>query len=186
MRVSTRIVFTIYIIVVVLLCLFLLGTMYGLIPTDNLALAVKTVIKGGLEYKVIYTIIFAAMAVIGVILIFTATMKKRGVTATVNSSETGNVQISNQAVAQLAKNYMSRFEDIKEEKSFIGFKNDGVDMLFRIQTKPDVDIPALTSTIQNGLAEHVTSHTGLKVNSVKLYVTSVNDPADQKRDGGQK
>ena len=47
MRVSTRIVFTIYIIVVVLLCLFLLGTMYGLIPTDNLALAVKTVIKGG-------------------------------------------------------------------------------------------------------------------------------------------
>lgn len=77
MRVSTRIVFTIYIIVVVLLCLFLLGTMYGLIPSDNLALAVKTVIKGGLEYKVIYTIIFAAMAVIGVILIFTATRKKR-------------------------------------------------------------------------------------------------------------
>ena len=70
MKVSTRIILTIFLIVVIALCLFLLATMFRLIDADYLTLSVQTMLLGNIGFKILYAAIFVVMIVVAFMLMF--------------------------------------------------------------------------------------------------------------------
>lgn len=174
MKVSTRIILTIYLIVIILFCAFMLLTMFNVIPQDNLVLAVRTILEGGVGYKILYVIIFAALIVFGFILMFFGPGKKSK-TATVSTFENGKIQISVNAIVQLTKKYLSEYENLKEEKINVIFKKDTANLYLNLTAVSGTDIPAVTDMLQKGLSEYIFSHAGIKLNNIKILISSISE-----------
>ena len=186
MKVSTRIIFTIYLIVVILICAFLLASMFNLVQSDHLILSIKTMLSGATEYIALYTCIFVVMIVVGFILMFFVIRSNKPKTAVLSSFDGGKIVISVNAIEQLAKKYIKEFDYVKEEKiSIFVKKNNTTEINVKVQVYPEINIPVISEKLRAGLVDYVRTHSGIVVSDAKVVITSVNETIQvAKNDGG--
>lgn len=175
MKVSTRIIFTIYLLVVVALCLFVLGIIFGLLPAVSLSQVTDTVMNGGIWFKALYVCIFGVMLVAGVCLMFFGIRKEQPKTAVIASFESGKISIAISALEELAAKFVKQTGAIKGVGIKVVPVGDGVEINVKISILPDVSIPQITQDLQAGLINYIETYSGIKVAQAKVMVTSIDE-----------
>lgn len=176
MKVSTRIILTIYLVVVILLCAFLLTTATGLISPDYLAGAVGTVINGDITYKIIYAAACAVMIILGfVIMFFGIRGNKKNIV--LKNSQNGKICIGIAAVEELAVKYIKSNPLVKS----INIKTRSVknmpDISMKVSVPCETDITAITDSLQTGLGEYLERHLGVKAKNIEINVVQIDTAA---------
>ena len=175
MKVGTRVVFTIYLLVIVILCLFLLGTIFGLVDVSYLDGATATMTGGAFWYQFLYGAILIVLVVVGIGLMFFGIRRETPKTAKIADFESGSIAITVKAIEELVEKYVRESKDIKGLHIRVVSYNEYIDIFTEISIKPDTDIPELTKDMQSGLTEYIQKHTGITVRKNKIMVMNIDD-----------
>ena len=176
MKVSTRIILTIFLIVVIALCLFLLATMFRLIDADYLTLSVQTMLLGNIGFKILYAAIFVVMIVVAFMLMFFGIKKERAKTAEIKTFESGRVSIAIPALEELVRKYIRETPDISLEEVRVDYASAALKIAMKVSMPCNISIPETTELAQNGLREYIQTHSGIAVSDIKMIVSAVSDP----------
>ncbi len=175
MKVSTRIIFTIYLLCVIGLSLFVLATVFGILPSGFLLQAATTIVQGSFWFKVLYTAIFGAALVVGVCLLFFGVRKEEPKTAVLATVESGKISIAISALEELAAKFIRQTESIKGVGIKITSLVDSIEIDVKISVLPEVSIPEVTQTLQAGLIAYMEEYSGIKVKVTRIVVTSIDE-----------
>ncbi len=180
MNVGTRIIFSVYVAAVIILCAFVLGTLFGLIPLPHITGIVQTISLGSFWYKFLYAAILIAMIAIGAMLLFFGIRKADPKTAKIAMFENGSVVMTVSAIEELVERYMREVKSIKGLKTKVISYDDYIDINVEISVLPGTDIPELTKELQFGLVVAIQKQTGITVKQTKIVVISLNDQIKSK------
>ncbi|MGI6152409.1 MAG: alkaline shock response membrane anchor protein AmaP [Christensenellaceae bacterium] len=175
MKVGTRILLTVFLIVIILLCLFLIGTMAGFFHSSYLEGAVSTMLHGAMGYQAIYITVFIVIIVLCLALMFFGTGKQTPKTANIAIFESGSIVITVRAIEELVEKYVRETRDVKGLKSNVLSYTDYININLEVSVLPDIDIPALTKNLQDGLRENIQTLTGITVKNIKIMVMEIDD-----------
>ncbi|MEA4853593.1 MAG: alkaline shock response membrane anchor protein AmaP [Christensenella sp.] len=175
MKTGTRVVFTIYLIAVIALCLFILGTIAGVIGPQNLTNFAHTAINGSIWFKILYAVIAIIVVIISFILMFFGTGKTTPKTAKVAVFESGSILITIKAIEEIVERYVREKKEVKGLKTTVVSYNDTIDINLDISVLPDADIPQITKELQAGLVDYVQKSTGITVKQTKIMVTGLKE-----------
>lgn len=175
MKVSTRIIFSIYLLAVIALCLFILAIIFGLIPAQNLTQATTTIIDGSIWYRALYVVIFGVMLIVGICLMFFGIKKEQPKTAVIASFENGKIFIAISALEELAAKFVRQTGAVKAVAVKVLSLGDQVEINVKISILPDVSIPDITQDLQAGLINYIETYSGIKVKQAKIMVTSIDE-----------
>jgi uncharacterized alkaline shock family protein YloU len=175
MKVGTRIVFTVYILIVVVLSLFLLAALFGLADASLLNAAVNTISGGSSGYQFLYAAILIVLVIAGIALLFFGVRKETPKTARIADFDNGSILITVKALEELVEKYIREAKDVKGTQIRVVSYTDYIDIFVELMVKPDADIPELTKSVQSGLTEEIQAHTGIAVRKNKIIVMSIDD-----------
>lgn len=88
----------------------------------------------------------------------------------------GDLKISDEAIEGLTQSVISRIVGIRSSKIIVSFRENFVTINIRGQVSPDVNIPSVTSEIQNAVKDTVEAHTGITVNQINVDILSISSP----------
>lgn len=175
MKTGTRIVFTVYLIAVIALCVFLLGILAGLFTPNSLSDFVYTLQNGAIWYKILYAVIGIVVIIVSFMLMFFGTGKVTPKTAKVAVFDSGSILITVKAIEELVERFVHEKKEVKGLKTNVISYDDAIDINIDICVLPDVDIPEVTKDLQSGLADYVQQHTGITVRQTKIMVTGLKE-----------
>lgn len=175
MKAGTRVVFTFYLIVVILIFLFFLATMFGLLDASILNNITGTMINGATGFQILYGALFAVMVIVGIALMFFGIKKEAPKTARVAEFERGSIVITVKAIEELIEKFVREAEDVRGVNIRVTSYMDAIDIGVELSVKPDTDIPQLTEELQTGLTEYIQKHTGIAVRKNNIMVLSIDD-----------
>ena len=175
MKVSTRIIFTIYLIVIALFSLFMLATIFGLLPAVLLSQATDTIVNGGFWFQFLYVCIFGVLLVVGISLLFFGIKKEQPKTAVVASFDNGKISIAISALEELAAKFVKQTGSVKGVGIKVTPVGEGVEVNVKINILPDVSIPQITQELQTGLISYIETYSGIKVSQAVVMVSSIDE-----------
>ena len=130
---------------------------------------------------------FVASAVVllllGLLLVFFAFRMKRGRYYVVQTNDSGNVQISVQAIDHLIRKCLQHYGDITLSNVHIGGQDEAVVVRLRMVIRSDVRIPKLVAEIRGNVKEYIESCSGVKVERVEVIVDATKDAAGRQDAG---
>ncbi|EOD01732.1 hypothetical protein L21TH_0197 [Caldisalinibacter kiritimatiensis] len=88
----------------------------------------------------------------------------------------GQLKISSQTIVGLTENVVSTTEGISDVKVDVKFEEDSILLIIKGLVYPDVNIPEVTTGLQNKVKEHVEKCTGVEVKEVKVEVNNITAP----------
>ena len=169
MKVSTRIVFTIYLLVVIAACLYVLATFLGLLPQENFN-SIATSLSGGNAWlRILAFVILAVVVVVSFSLMFFGIKKEKQKTALIASYESGTISIAVSALEDLAKKFVKQTEFVKGETIKVLTLGEEVELDLKIKILPEVNMPRITQEMQSGLIQYIETYSGIKVARAKSY-----------------
>ncbi len=150
--------------------LFLVIINYNVIP----GLAETVILPAWAEENVIL-VAAAGLLLIALILLASgfSPSKKPG-SATLKSSEYGEVLISVSAVENMVLRIVQQTKGIKDVSRDVRFTSNGLVVNMKISAMPDVSLPDVIEELQAKTKEHLEEITGISVHEVKVLVDSVN------------
>ncbi len=96
--------------------------------------------------------------------------------AIVSKTEHGEVRISVQTLESLAERAARLVRGVNDLKTKVRPSEVGIRVAVRISVDPDLNIPQLTSTVQEKITDYVESTTGLTVQEVIVHVSDIAKP----------
>lgn len=175
MKAGTRVIMTILLVAIILLCAFILASSFGLINALYLKGATETILNGGILYKVLYAVIFVVIIIVCFIIMFFGIRKETPKTAKIAVFDSGSIMITVKAIEELVERYVRNTKEVKELHSKVVSFSDYIDIIIQIGVQPDSNIPEITKALQTGLAEEITTHTGIEVKHTKITVMQIDD-----------
>lgn len=173
MSTGKKVVLSIYIIVITLICIALICCMFGVLKTSYIQDAANFMTGNEFGFKLLFTVIFAVFIVVGIFLLFFDTKKKAEKTVKIAAVESGTVFITLKAVEELVSKYLSKEKSIKEGQTKINVNEDSIDIHVGLSVYPGINIPEVTRSINTGLKESIESQTGINVQSVNVLVQNI-------------
>jgi len=175
MKTGTRVLLTIYLIVIILAFLFLLATMFGLVSPSIMQGVTSTMTDGGIGYKALYAAVAIVMIIVAFVLMFFGAGKTAPKTARIAVFENGNILITVRAIEELIEKYVREFHDVNGLNTKVGSFDSYIEIDIEISTVPEANIPELTRTLKEGLTENIQKHTGITVNKTNVKVMEIDD-----------
>lgn len=175
MKGSTRVIFSIYLLVVIALCLYLLATIFGLLPAANLSQITNTLSDGNFWVRALYVVIFIVLLVVSCCLMFFGIKKEQLKTAVIASLDSGSISIAINALEDLAKRFVKQTGAVKGEAIKVLSLGEQVELDIKISILPEVSIPQITQELQAGLIEYIETYSGIKVKQAMITVASINE-----------
>lgn len=177
MSAGMRVLLTIYLIVVICCFLFVLATMFGMVPSASLESVIATAIRGGFWYKLLYAVICVVMIIVSFILMFFGIRKAHHheSTITIAQNSGGDIVITTKAVEELVQREVMASPGVRGATSRVISHGDFIDVLVHLSVAPGQDIPELTKEIQAKLQNDLLSKTGVTLRDLKLSVTDVSE-----------
>ena len=172
MKVGTRVVFTIFVLIILVICALIIVGGLGLISTSS----IQALFNGFLNsnYKYVWVGIAAVLFVVGVCLLFFRVGTKDPDTVELVSTVDGDVSISIGAIEELAARYLAGVSGIIVQKIRVNPVSAGVIKLtFYICVKAGVEMPAITEQVRADSMEYIQKYSGLNVNSVSIKIMPV-------------
>lgn len=177
MRMSTgmRVLLTIYLILIICCFLFILATMFRLVPSTSLEAVVATALRGGVWYKFAYAAICVVMIVISFILMFFGIRKGQHHESTITIAQLGggDIVITTKAVEELVQREVSSASGVRGAHTRIVSYGDYVDVFVHLSVAPGQDIPEMTKELQAKVTDDLLTQAGVKLRDLKLTVTDV-------------
>ena len=175
MKVGTRILFSVFLAVIILVCICFLFAITGVAGAQDLTNIVATMTAGSFWYKFLYGAIMIVVIVICFILMFFGIKQETPKTAKIAAFESGSILITVKAIEELVERYVRETKEVKELQSKVVSYSDYIDISVEIAVAPDGDIPEITKNLQTGLAAEIEQHTGITVKQTKIQVMSIDD-----------
>ena len=172
MRLLDRILLTIYTLAILLISLFLIIVAAGIIPLTS----IKNYINGiqyGWEFAGILLIVSLCFLLISIKLLFSRNKRKTPGGTLLKNTELGMIKISVNTLDAVVQKSVRGFQEIKDVKSFIVPEEDGIRVRLNIQLMPDVNIPNVSTSVQNKVKEYVEATAGILVKEVYIYVDNL-------------
>lgn len=172
---STRFVFLMYLLVVVAVCLYLLTTMLGLLPSEYLTRIATSISGGNISARMFYFVVLIVVIVTSFRFMFFGSKKERPETALIASYDNGMISIAVGALEDLAKKFIKQTESVKVEAINIFSLGEQVEIDIKIRMLSEVNLPQITQQLQSGLIQYIETSSGIKVAQVKIMVASIDE-----------
>ncbi len=167
MRAGTRVVFTLYILIILTICVAICLAVFGFFGTDS----IEGLYYGftASSYKYIWAAAALVMFVIGVCLLFFGIRKKEPSSIILSSQQEGSVGISVKAVEEVSERCLSEIDGIIVQRLLIKNSGDAACAIKLIlSVKPEIEIPATSTIVKDQLKDYVEKYTGLNVKGIDI------------------
>ncbi len=166
MKAKYRVLLSIYMVVMIALAGLLISAAWGYVAF------LDTYLYGLPIGKVLLTLLGALWIVSSAILLFARSRKDEPHGALVKATDIGQIYISIEALEHLCQRYVRSISAVKDMKCRIRQEEGGVSFLLQVEYMPDTVIPEASANLQQGLKEHIETQSGMRVNSVQIYVVA--------------
>lgn len=182
MSTGMRVLLTIYLIVIICCSLFLLATMFRLIPSTSLEGVFATAIRGGFWYKFAYAAICVVMIVVSFILMFFGMRKGAHHEPTISIAQLndGDIVITTRAVEEMVQRQVISTQGVRAARTKVTSYGDYVDVDVHLSAIPGHDIPEMTKELQAQLQDDLLRQTGVKLRDIRITVTDVTETIPKK------
>ncbi len=178
MGVGTRIIFTLFLLVILTACVFTALSAFNII--DDYAFT--RIIGSFDEYRLYWGIAAAVLFVVGFPLIFFGSPKKKRRADGIyqKTSETGGVYLTVPALTDLCARYLSSITEISVSRIGVMPQEDKTLKIdCDISMKPETDIPLMTEKIDREMREYIERYSGVNVSAVNIRVLPFKQPKQQ-------
>ena len=176
MRVGTRILFSLFIVIILVICAGIIVASLGLID----GLYAEGLLFGFLytDYKYIWAGAAAVMFVVGVILLFFRSGKSEPRSVILSENSDGNVTITIAAVEELEARYLSSITGVIVQKIRVYAEASGtIKTSLELCVKPGVEIPNVTAQIKTEIVEYIRTYTGLETVEAAIRIMPMKNSA---------
>lgn len=176
MKIGTRVVFTLFLLVVLALCAGVLVTTLGLVEYA----AVEPIVNAFTDPVGRYACagVAAVLFVVGVCLMFFGGKKAEPMQVTLRTDANGSVVLTVKAIEELAMRCLTEVSGILVERIAIqpavGTAN--VKITVRFSVKAGVKMPNLSETIRTKLAEYIKQYSGVTADVIDLCIVPFKAP----------
>lgn len=172
-----RVLLTIYLIVIICCFLFLLATMFNMIPSTSLEAVLATAIRGGFWYKFAYAAICVVMIVVSFILMFFGMRKgaRHESMITIAQLSDGDIVITTRAVEEMVQREVVTATGVRGAHTHVVSYGDFVDVFIHLSVAPGQDIPEMTKALQAKIQDDLLTQTGVKLRDIRLTVTDITE-----------
>lgn len=126
------------------------------------------------NYSGIIIAIIALFLLISAILFFIAGIRtSRDKKAVSKYTNVGEVKISLSSIENIALNVAGKMGSIKDLKAFVSKIDDNVSITIKGTVLPDVNIPLVSSELQERVKNAVEESSGIDVADVKVYIENI-------------
>jgi uncharacterized alkaline shock family protein YloU len=173
MKLSDRILLTLYVLVVMILSIGLL--FIGLsIPPLYAVVNIVSRLQYGWPFALITLGIALIMLGISFRLLFAGRSRRKPASTILKTTDLGVIRVSVNTLDTLTQKAVRSFQEVKEVKSVILPEPDnGVKVQLKVTILPDVRMPELTQNIQAKVKEYVEELSGINVKEVQVYIDNL-------------
>jgi len=176
MGVGTRIVFTLFLVVIIAMCVVVCLAALNVISTAQIERLYNGFI--GTNYRYIYAGVAVVLAIVALCLMFFG-RKGRTVeptTVVLEASADGSVHVSVDALKELCARYLNTVSGIIVQKITIhpvGDRNVRADI--DIAVRPMTEVPVTSKEISDGIRTYVEQYSGIMVSDVRIRIQAIKD-----------
>ena len=116
------------------------------------------------------------LAFLCVKVIFSVPKKVRSSNAMVKSTQEGGIFISIPALSTIAGTVASKMNEVRDMKSMITSRDDGIYMRLRVVFKPEVNVPEASTRLQTDVKQAIENQAGVPVREIRLLVDAFEQP----------
>jgi len=88
-------------------------------------------------------------------------------------NQNGEINISFQAVENMALRVSREIHGIRDTSTKVKYTDEGLTIVLKVKVLPDMEIPPLSSDLQQKVKEYVEEKTGTPVNEVRITVENI-------------
>lgn len=141
---------------------------FRFVPREDLSNLVALA-HGRIEVGLVSLLLF----VLGIWILQPYLVKKKISKALINDNELGRIGISLSAIESLVQKNVQQQKGVEEVKSRLSRAGEGVEIRLNLKVLPDLDLPQLTTNIQNSLRDYLQRVTGVKIEKVQVLVEEI-------------
>jgi len=173
MRMSDRILLTLYTLVVILLSLGLLC-----IALNIISLPYFVDLISGLQYGWPFAVITLGISLVLLAtsfrLLAVGSSRKQPMSTILKTTDLGIIRVSVNTLDTLTQKAVRSFQEVKDVRSVVLPETDGgIKVQLKVTILPDVRMPELTQNIQGKVKEYVEELSGITVREVQVYIDNL-------------
>jgi len=124
--------------------------------------------------RLLFGFLGAAFFLISLRLLYSSTERISGKQAVVHETPLGQVKVSVHAIENLTKKVARQIRGVRDVKAYVAVGNGSeINVQIRTTVSPEINIPALTTEIQQTIKEYIFDVVGITVASVKVFVDNI-------------
>ncbi len=169
MGVGTRIVFTVFLIAIIGVCVFLVCAALGVIPAVDVDALVYGMTNS--DYRYIWVVCAIVVAVVALILMFFGTKKVEPSSVLLAETADGSVSVTLEAIDELARRYVNDIYGIVIQRTQVrptGERTVRIDLYLSV--KQEVEMPQTTKDVTEGMKTYVEKYSGVTVSYVGIKI----------------
>lgn len=168
MKVGTRIIFSLVMLMIIAICVLIVLSVVGIIPQANIDALYSGFTNG---YGWIWAAAACIIAIICLCLLFFGIGKSKVRTVNISDNLDGAVVIVIEAFRELVKRYLdSKSEVITQSITVKPVEKRNVKLELHLAAKPETDIPLIADEIKSGLKEYLEMYSGVTASSISIII----------------
>ena len=171
MKVADRVLLTIFILFIMLVCVALIGIAINLIPAENAASMIRSTANGW--PMVVLIAVSVILFLIGLRLLVAGFIPGKPLSTVLVSTDLGVIRVSITTLDTLTQKAVRSFQEVKDVKSVVLPDPEGTRIQLKVTILPDVVMPELSKAIQSKVKEYVESLSGITVKEVQIYIDNL-------------
>lgn len=172
MTVGTRIIFSVFLLLILCVCIFIILAAFELFPANIMESIVSGFTSTGLRY--VWAVVALVFAVVAVGLLFFGASKKEPNVVLLNSTVDGSVCITIDALVELAQRYLNEVHGIMTQRIVIVPTAERcVRINILLSTRPEVEIPKVTESVTDGIKYYIEKYSGINAAYVNIKILPV-------------
>lgn len=124
--------------------------------------------------RLLFGVLGGIFLLISLRLLCTSTERISGKQAVVHETPLGQVKVSLHAIENLVKKVTRQIRGVRDVKAYVTIGSASeVNVQIRTTVSPEINIPTLTTEIQQTVKEYIFDVVGITVSSVKVFVDNI-------------
>jgi len=169
MRVGTRVLLSLFLLLVMAVCVLIILAAFGVVSSANVVALAEGFTET--EYKYIWAGVALALIVVAIPLLFFGIKKDEPSSVTLASSTEGRVDITVEALKELAHCYLKDITEVIVQRVVVvpvSYRTLRMEIYLSVRT--GAEIPAITTKISEEMRAYVEKFAGVLANQVTIFV----------------
>ena len=169
MSVGTRIVFSLFLIVILGICGLILAASFGAFTTEDILALVRGFTETGFKY--IWAAAALLLGIIAICLLFFHSKEAPVNAVVLDTSADGSVAVTTEALRELPNNYLKNVQGIviqRIEIHSLGYKS--LRLNLAISVRQEVQVPELSKRISEEIKSYIETYSGISADQVFIKI----------------